>query len=72
MLQKLNEEIAECYEHAVECRRRANETSDPGSRRDFLDMEQRWLQLAHSYQFAESLSNFTKPFRKRRSASHVS
>jgi hypothetical protein len=31
MLQKLNKEIAECYEHAVECRRRADESSDPGS-----------------------------------------
>jgi hypothetical protein len=29
-------------------------------------MEQRWLALARSYEFAERLSNFTAPFRKRR------
>jgi hypothetical protein len=66
MLQTLNKEIAECYQHAVECRRRADASSDPGSRQDFQDMEQRWLQLAHSYEFAERLSNFTEPFRRRK------
>ena len=25
----------------------------------FLDMEQRWLSLAHSYEFTERLLNFT-------------
>ena len=25
----------------------------------FLDMERRWLSLAHSYEFSERLSNFT-------------
>jgi hypothetical protein len=29
-------------------------------------MEQRWLTLARSYEFAERLSNFTEPFRSRR------
>jgi hypothetical protein len=29
-------------------------------------MEQRWLSLARSYEFAERLSNFVEPFRKRR------
>jgi len=30
-----------------------------------LDMEKRWLNLARSYEFAERLSDFTKPFRRR-------
>jgi hypothetical protein len=39
---------------------------------DFLDMERRWLSLAHDYEFAEQLSDSThskreqqKPFSKR-------
>jgi hypothetical protein len=64
MLQKLTEEIAECYAHASQCRERAKETVEPSIKRDFLDMEWRWLSLAHSYEFAERLSNFTAPLTK--------
>jgi len=66
MLQKLKTEIAECYQHALECRRRADDSSDPGCKQEFLGMEERWIQLAHSYDFAECLSNFTEPFRRRK------
>ena len=31
---------------------------------DCLNMEQRWLALARSYEFAEKLSKFTETFRK--------
>src|SRR5262245_7254953 len=31
---------------------------------DYLDMEQRWLALARSYEFAERLSRFAAPFSK--------
>jgi len=72
MLQKLKNEIAECYQHALECRRSGDESSDPGSKQDFLDMERRWLQLAHSYEFAGHLSNFTEPFSRRKSARRAS
>jgi hypothetical protein len=64
MLQKLTEEIAECYAHASECRERAKGL-DPVTKEDFLGMEGRWLSLAHSYELAERLSNFTMPFRKK-------
>ena len=56
MLQKLNEEIAECYEHASECHERAKPTLDPATNKDFLEMEQRWLSLAHRYEIAEQLT----------------
>jgi hypothetical protein len=49
MLQKLSEEIAECYRHASHCRERATDALDPSTKRDFLDMEWRWLSLARSY-----------------------
>ena len=48
------------YQHALECRRWGSESSDPGTKQDYLDMEGRWVQLAHSYEFAERLSNFTE------------
>jgi hypothetical protein len=65
MLQKLTEEIAECYRHATECRQRANRALDPATKTNFLNMERRWLSLAHSYEFAERLSDFTATGRKR-------
>jgi hypothetical protein len=34
--------------------------------KDYLDMEQRWLALAHSYDFAEGLSRFTEPVRRKK------
>jgi hypothetical protein len=33
----------------------------PSAIKDYLGMEQRWLDLARSYEFAERLSNFTGP-----------
>ena len=67
MLQKPTEEIAECYKHASECRERANRALDQAGKRDFREMEQRWLSLAHSYEFAERLSDFTAtPFSGRK------
>jgi CRP/FNR family cyclic AMP-dependent transcriptional regulator len=56
MLHKLTEEIAECYAHASEWRERAKPTLDPATKKDFLEMEQRWLSLAHRYETAERLA----------------
>jgi hypothetical protein len=66
MLQNLNSEISECYQHALENRRWADESRDPGTKQDFLAVERRWLQLAHNYEFAQRLSNFAEPFRRRK------
>jgi hypothetical protein len=64
MLQNLSKEIRECHFHAEECKRRADTAMTPAAKTDFLEMERRWLSLAHSYEFTERLSNFTEPFRK--------
>jgi hypothetical protein len=64
MLQELSKEIQECYRHAAECRQRAERTFTEKGRQGFLDMERRWLSLAHSYEFAEGLANYVEPFRK--------
>jgi hypothetical protein len=65
MLQKLSEEIQECYRHADECRQRAEKAFTEKGRQEFIDMERRWLSLADSYEFAERLSNYVEPFRDR-------
>jgi hypothetical protein len=56
--QSLSTEVRECYTHAEECARQAATQSDPTLRRDFLDLEQRWLKLAHSYEFAARVGAF--------------
>ena len=66
MLQNLSKEIRECYLRAEECKRSADAAMTPAAGTDFIDMERRWLSLAHSYELAERLSSFTEPFRKRK------
>jgi hypothetical protein len=66
MLQNLSKEIRECYLRAEECKRLAETARTPAAKADYLAMEHRWLSLAHSYEFAERLSDFTMPFRKNR------
>jgi hypothetical protein len=56
MLQKLSEEIAECYRHASECRDRAKR-ADPATKMELLGQERRWLSLAHGYEFAGQLTH---------------
>ena len=65
MLQNLSEEIRDCLGRAEECKRLSKTAVTASAIQDYLDMEQRWLALAHSYEFAERLSRFTQPFRKR-------
>ena len=56
MLQRLTDDIRECYLRADECRRHADEAVDPPRKQLYLDMERRWLLLARSRAFAERLS----------------
>src|SRR5262249_14786262 len=57
----LTQEIRECLRHAEECAREAAELPD-GSvfRQDFLELQNRWLELARSIEFGEQLDSFTK------------
>jgi hypothetical protein len=66
MLQKLSEDIRECYQRAEQCRWAAETAHSPSAKDDFLHMEQRWISLAHSYEFANRLSHFTMPFTKKK------
>ena len=65
MLQNLSKDIRECYRRAEECRHKAQTASTELMKANFLQMEQRWLSLARSYEVTESVSNFTESFRAR-------
>ena len=66
MLQNLSPEVTECLRHADDCAQRARYEPNPSLRRDFFDMELRWLKLARSYQFAEQLRTFTSHNKQQR------
>jgi hypothetical protein len=60
MLENLTDEIL-CLRHAEECARKAEEAGSANSRENFLEMQRRWLRLAHRYQFAKQLKGFRTP-----------
>jgi hypothetical protein len=57
VLNNLSEEIRECYQHAEDCARKAAAQSCPKTKQEFLELEQRWLYLARSYEFTERLTD---------------
>jgi hypothetical protein len=60
MLQNLSQEIRECLRHAEECRRLSKTALSASAIQEYLEMEQRWLALARSYEFTERLSTFVR------------
>jgi hypothetical protein len=59
MLKNLSEEIRECHRHAEDCERQAAAQTDPKLKADFVQLAQRWLFLARSYEFTERLTDFS-------------
>jgi hypothetical protein len=59
MLQKLSERVRECLRHADDYAERAKREPNPDIRGEFLEMENRWLKQACSYQLLEQLAFFT-------------
>ena len=49
MLNKLNEQIRDCLQHAEHCAREADIASSAELRDDYLMLERRWLSLAQTY-----------------------
>jgi PAS domain S-box-containing protein len=66
MLEQFSDHIRECYEFAAQARARADATDDRALKAEFLDTETRWLTLARSYGFTESLKDFTTENSERR------
>jgi hypothetical protein len=60
MLRKLSKEVSECYARAEDCTRKAAEALTEERREDYLRLQQSWLNLALSYDFAERLLDFSK------------
>jgi hypothetical protein len=59
VLNNLSEQIRECLQHAENCARKAAAQTDSKLREDFLELEQRWLFLARSYELTERLGDFS-------------
>ncbi|MGB8631874.1 MAG: PAS domain-containing protein, partial [Xanthobacteraceae bacterium] len=57
MLQQLSEQVRECHRRAAEAKAQAEATADPALKRSYLDLEDRWLFLARSHMFTESLQD---------------
>jgi hypothetical protein len=55
MLLSTNKDERECRLHAEHCEDKARLQSDPQLRQTFLEMHQRWLSLARSYEFLQRL-----------------
>jgi hypothetical protein len=53
MFKSLSDDVQECYRRAQECAHQAKRLSDPEFRKDFLNLERRWLRLARNYQLSE-------------------
>jgi hypothetical protein len=62
----LSKEIQDCREHAAHCARKADLAVSDEAREDFLRLQRSWLDLAHSYEFAEQLLTYSNEVRQRR------
>jgi hypothetical protein len=60
MLESVSELIRECRQHAEDCAQKAAAITDPKLKKEFLDMEQRWLRLVRSYEFTERLNDLSE------------
>jgi hypothetical protein len=55
---KPSEQAREYRLYADHCAAKAGLHTDPKLRQVYLHMQQRWLSLAHSYEFSERLDSF--------------
>jgi hypothetical protein len=57
MQKKIIAEIERCLQHAAESIQRASTTNDPALKASYIDMAQRWRNLADSFEMAETLGD---------------
>ena len=53
-----HEGAVECMMRAAEAKRRAEAMTDLAARGEFLDLAERWIRLAQSYEFVEQIDQF--------------
>jgi hypothetical protein len=63
MLYSISKPVAVFYQHAYECNEKARKARDSEEREFYLDMERRWLSLAHHRDLTERLTRDTKDSR---------
>jgi GAF domain len=66
MLEQFSDQIRLCYGRAAQAKERADATNNPVWKAEWLNTEQRWLTLARSYSFMESLEDFITNSERRR------
>jgi hypothetical protein len=59
MVNNSSEQIQECYRQAAECARQADAETDPKVRGHLLELKDRWLSIARSYEYNTPLTNET-------------
>ena len=67
MLRRSNPDVAECRRRAAECAEHAKQAVDRELRLFYLDMEQRWMTIARSHEFSDSLADMSNEMYRRRS-----
>jgi hypothetical protein len=68
MLQNLGDHIKTCNEYAAKAQQRAEATSDPELKNDYIALASQWEHLARSYEFAVSLERFLLDAQKAKDA----
>ena len=59
MLLKSNADVAYCYQRADENRCMAERQTDAERKKTYLDLENRWVKLALSYELSDRLNQYT-------------
>jgi RNase P subunit RPR2 len=57
MLRKASHQVAYCYQRAIEFRERSTAALDETAQQELLEMEQRWLRLARSYERSRRITD---------------
>ena len=65
MLYSISKRVAEFYQHAFECNEKARKAPNSEEREFYLDMERRWLSLAHHRDLTERLTRIAQDIARR-------
>jgi hypothetical protein len=65
MLYSISKPVAVFYQHAYECNEKARKARDSEEREFYLDMERRWLSLAHHRDLTERLTRIAQDIARR-------
>lgn len=64
LLQNLDDQVRDCMQHAADCAERARAAKNPRERKDWQDLEARYLTLARSVELTRRIDRFSNEARK--------